>query len=358
MLLSIFAFIIGALIGRARGGRFNALKTTQISASGWLAAGLSIVLIVTFIGPSQPIWWMFVAYFAFSVFGLRNLHFAGMVVLLIGMLMNVAPMIANGAVPASERALLSVGEVDEAGEPIITGTRESTETATSFEIFGDVIPVPVFGVVVSLGDLVIAVALADIAMNILLRSRPSGRDDEAFTFSSATDDTAEIDLRDTPQKTPKAPSPTVGRHRAVHASGRTSVLRNMQSIHVPAHAAPTRNIDDADVAKAPEQPPVAPPVPTPAGNDTIIVLNDQSQPDGYVTTSARHASTGEPDAIDNRPIIDLTTSPTDEQICEFMRRRSEADEAWVTKQHEDAQHSGARRRPARGRRRSNTKVTA
>ena len=366
MLLSIFAFITGAVIGRARGGRFNAFKTTQISAAGWLAAGLSIILIVTFIGPSQPIWWMFAAYVAFSVFGLRNLHFAGMVVLLIGMLMNLAPMIANGAVPVSERALVSIGEVNQAGEPLIEGARESTETATSFGIFGDVVPVPIFNVVVSLGDLVIAVALADIAMNILMRARPSARDEDAFTFTEGSDDTAEINLRDTPLSVPDATTsspkaPTIRRHRPAHASGRTSVLRNMQTIHVPAHAAlgsstpdePERSSND-DAADRP----VAPEVATPPGNDTIIVLNDQTQPEGYVTTSQSMQSNGGAAAVDNRPIIDLTSSPTDAQIREFLRRRSEADDSWLAKQREDAGHAQARRRPARGRRRSNPKVSA
>ena len=385
MLLSIFAFLVGAAIGRTRGGRARALTTTPLNKAGWLAAGISGVLIVTLIGPSQPILWMLVTYASFAYFALRNLQLTGMVVLLIGMLMNLVPMLANFAVPVSEQALISVGEVANDGSPIIDGIRESTAT-TSLNFFGDVIPVPIFGVVVSLGDLVIAVALADIAMNILLREKARREDENAFSYKERSDDdTADIDLRE-PAKMPTAPTPTVKRNGPAHSAGRRPRMRPLTSISVPAHAAPSTQASGEEADQALEPAPAKkampataiyapehaasatpePPPPTPAAKpvknivlppeeEPVIVLNDQAKPHGYLTTTA-HLNTTK---VDNRPIIDLTNSPTEEQLMEFMRRRAEADRALLERG--ESSTGGQPHRPQRqGRRtkRSNHKVDA
>ena len=361
----------GAAIGRARGGRARAFTTTTLNKAGWLAAGISGVLIVSFIGPSQPVWWMIATYACFIYFGLRNLHFTGMVVLLIGMLMNLTPMIANLAVPVSEQALVSVGEVDADGSPLISGTRESTATATSFTFFGDVVPVPILNVVVSLGDLVIAVALADIAMHTMLREKNRRKDDDAVSFEDSPKAAAEIDLREAP---PAAPEPKVKRNGPAHAASRRPRMKPL-TIHVPAHAAPSKTADTPVSAPtaattageyAPEHatPTVDSPksaeaqeaeIILPPPSESVIVLNDQSAPLGYVTTADHVKST----AADNRPIIDLTNSPTEEQLMEFLRRRAAADQAIIEQAEGPAevQRHPTRRRSRRSSR-SNQKVDA
>ena len=370
MLLSIFAFLVGAAIGRARGGRLRAFTTTTLNKAGWLAAGISGVLIVTLIGPSQPVWWMLAAYGCFAYFGIRNLHFTGMIVLLIGLLMNITPMIANQAVPVSELALISVGEVDESGNPLIEGTRESTATATSFTFFGDVVPVPIFNVVVSLGDLVIAVALADIAMHTMLRAKTRKKDENAFSYKEGAAETDDIDLREVAAM-PPAPTPTVKRNGPAHAAGRRPRMRPLTSIHVPAHAAPTNppaaeapssmpptGIYEPEHATAPAKESSEanqPDIVLPSADEDVIVLNDKAEPAGYLTTTA-HLNTTE---VDNRPIIDLTTSPTEEQLIEFLRRRTEADRVLVERggSIEDAPVHRPQRQGRRNRR-SNQKVDA
>lgn len=353
MLLSILAILIGAAIGRARGGRLSAFTTTKIHSPGWLATGISVVLIISLMDPSLPLLWTLVAHGAFAYFGLRNLHFTGMIVLLIGLLMNLTPLIANGAVPVSERALVSVGSVNEAGEPIIDGVRESSTTAGSFGFFGDVVPVPVLGSVVSLGDLVVAVALADIVMHLMLREKPRRRDDEAFTYAAITDDEVVIDLRDTPAL-PAAPTPTVKRNRPAHAANRRPRFRTLQSMHVPAHAAaanPLLSDTDKSIKTKPSSfRPNHSQVAAPKGDDAVIVLTNEADPQGYETSADDIATT----KVDSRPIIDLTSSPTDEQLLEFLRRRCEADASHA--QRNDASrtaHGTSKRSASRGRGRSN-----
>lgn len=357
MLFSILAISIGAAIGRARGGRLRAFTKTKIYAAGGLATGISVALIISLIGPSQPVLWVLLAYGAFTYFGLRNLHFTGMVVLLIGIVMNLTPLIANGAIPVSERALVSVGDIDEAGEPIISGARESTATAGSFGFFGDVVPVPALGTVVSLGDLVIAVALADIAMHIMLREKRRRNDDEAYSYTPISETSTEIDLRDG-ATLPTAPKPTVKRHRPAHAANRRPRLKGLHSMHVPSHAA-AANPKGTDRHKSLSAATATRPDSTTSietdADATIIVLNDDANPLGYVATPGNEAST----KVDTRPIIDLTSSPTDDQLAEFLRRRCEADKSWLARREEsDNAHGSSKRRTSRGRGRSNQMADA
>ena len=365
MLLSILAFLIGATIGRARGGRLRAFASVQVDKTGFLAAGLAAVLIVSIIGPTLPIAWMLVAYVCFAVFGLRNLHLAGMVVLLIGLLMNLAPLLANGAVPVSELALISVDDVDASGQPNLDPIRESDATATSFTIFGDIVPIPLLNVVVSLGDLVIAVALADIAMNILLRSRPGRPDEAAFSYARDADETAVLDLRDRPDSVTFDAPRDAKKGQPAHSSRRRARRKPLHSIHVPAHAAlntPKQVEPDSNTIKEqrtePKQSAEAetpradqPTFDAPPAEDVVDLRNDVALP----TTEAKSS------VVDLRPIIDLTTSPTDQQLQEFLRRRSEADA--LLGQNEDrvdldAAHHSPRRRSSRGRRSQNHKVDA
>jgi len=56
------------------------------------------------------------------------------------------------------------------------------------------------------------------------------------------------------------------------------------------------------------------------------------------------------DLTDNRPIIDLTTSPSDDQLAEFLRRRADADdELRNAARQRDASHGRSRSKRRRSR---------
>lgn len=352
----MLALLTGCAIGLVRGGRLRALSTVRLHSPGWLVSGIAAVLVVSWIGPGRPLLWMLGAYVAFGRFGLRNLHLTGIIVALIGMLMNVAPLIANGAVPVSERALVSVGQVTSDGQPLIDGIRESNETASSFAIFGDIVPVPMFDRVVSLGDLVILIALVDIVMNVLLLARSRELDEAGVTFAADDAGVAShaeevIDLREPTPERPRILSPTSLRlrDRPAHAARhRRPRFNRLHTIHVPAHVAPKHSTQPTPAPpatpEAPGDPTVSAPLPAKSDldvvldHDSVIVLADESDGGAYV----EHRRTG----IDSRPIIDLTTSPTDEQLSEFFRRRTEADRE-LLEHHGRNIEAHAKRRPRR-----------
>lgn len=302
VLLAILSLLTGAAVGRIRGGRLAGIVDARIKAKGLLVAGIGASLILNVLEPSVPMFWLTIAMLSFLGFAAANLTLTGMIVLTIGMVLNLFPVLANGAVPVSELALQSVGVVDAAGSAVIDGPRESTATATRLAFLGDVIPVPVVNRVVSIGDLVVLVALADLTMNLFLRARRR-EDGDAGYFTVADDDTddAVIDLTDH-ERAGSGPAHAAPGGKVRHATRRRT----------PAHAKIPHD----------EKPDLRPP-PIPASE------NSPASPAPKQTEAA--VESGEIiDLTDRRPIIDLTVSPTDEQLAEFLRRRTEADRRLTT----------------------------
>lgn len=330
VLLSLVALSIGLAIGRLRGGSISAALATRLRRKGFLVVGIGASMIVNLLEPSQPLLWHSVSIVGFFVFAIANVAFTGMIVLLIGMLMNLAPLVANGSVPVSELALESVGVTNESGEPIIDGVRESKSTASRLSFLGDIVPVPVIDKVISLGDLVIYVALADVVMNVVLRRRRRDEPDADGDGVDSGDSDIEIDLRDIPVSTGPA-----------HSAGTYKLTPPLPRVRRPVHAAeplvtsPTKTAFDRQ-----PPPPTGDPIPGPPPirhNPASIRLprrTRSARPSGRSILESREPTIdltdGETppqiDLTDRRPIIDLTISPTDDQLAEFLRRRAVADE--------------------------------
>lgn len=348
MLLTLFALISGAAIGRLRGGRWRGVVNARLHAQSFLILAAASALIINTMNPASAKFWLVVGFVGLIGFALRNLAMTGMIILLFGVFLNLIVFLLNGAVPVSELALTSIGDVDALGNAVIEGTRESTATATRLRFLGDVVPVPLFNKVVSIGDLIALVAVADIVTNLFLRSRIRDADDAGVSFADE-DDELVIDLRDDPEPT--------DHHGPRHAAPGGLKLRTPgPKVRRPAHAIDRIAADlSAGVELTPPPLPaeaVASPPPVPAG------LTPPPVP-----TAARDTSPPPPvpravgveddvviDLTDNRPIIDLTTSPSDDQLAEFLRRRAEADEEHHTAtRHRDEAHGRARSKRRRSR---------
>lgn len=98
-------------------------------------------------------------------FAVANLHLTGMGVMAIGLGLNLFVMMMNGGMPVSARALRAADVP--AGE--LQGARHLEGSNDYLTVLGDIIPVG--GQVVSYGDLIIAVATADIVAHLVRRQR-------------------------------------------------------------------------------------------------------------------------------------------------------------------------------------------
>jgi hypothetical protein len=134
------------------GGVVAQVAASRVSGSGAVALGL-------------------VALMALGVFAVVNLHLTGMGVLAIGLGCNFFTMAANGGMPVSREALVAAHVVPASDVESIDlrGPRHLERPGDVFRVLGDIIPIP--GQAVSFGDLIIAVAAADVVTHVARRQR-------------------------------------------------------------------------------------------------------------------------------------------------------------------------------------------
>jgi len=107
------------------------------------------------------------------VFALKNLHVTGMGVLAIGLAANFLVVAVNGGMPVRAKALAAAGLVsrEDAKTAVLDGPRHLETADDQLMVLADIIPFSAMNAVVSFGDLIVAVALADVTANIARRQR-------------------------------------------------------------------------------------------------------------------------------------------------------------------------------------------
>ena len=104
---------------------------------------------------------------ALVAFAVANLHLTGMGVMTIGLSTNLLIIMMNGGMPVSERALRAAN-LPSSSE--LNGARHVERSNDELTVLGDIIPLN--GQVVSYGDLIIAMATADVVAHL---ARPQRR---------------------------------------------------------------------------------------------------------------------------------------------------------------------------------------
>jgi hypothetical protein len=104
-------------------------------------------------------------------FSIANLHLTGMGVMTIGLGANMFAIMLNGGMPVSARALVAADIVRAAdvAHVELRGARHLERGSDSIVVLGDIIPMG--QQVVSYGDLIIAVATADVIAHLVRRQR-------------------------------------------------------------------------------------------------------------------------------------------------------------------------------------------
>ena len=177
MLLVVSAVLIGLVVGlalprrqrRFRRPRLRLLPVLVIGAAAQIASfptsgNLAVGLAVT--GLSLLV-----------VFTVANLHVTGMGVLAIGLAANLLVIVGNGGMPVREKALVAAGVAsrDDVASVDLDGARHLETPDDHLMVLADIIPFPAMNAVVSFGDLIVAVALADIVTHIARRQRKRDR---------------------------------------------------------------------------------------------------------------------------------------------------------------------------------------
>jgi hypothetical protein len=169
------ALVLGALIGGATGGRPRYLGHHRLRgwwlvvlgfglqvAAGRLDAG-SLGTVLALVGAA-----------ALVAFAALNPHLVGIGVVAAGVIANALVIGVNDGMPVRPSAVVAAQVATRAEEPFLGyGPRHHRETSQDTLAFlADNIPIPAFREVVSFGDLILAVGVADTIAHLL---RPGGR---------------------------------------------------------------------------------------------------------------------------------------------------------------------------------------
>ena len=173
MLLAVCALLAGLALGRLRGGSLESLGGLPLRGRRLAVAALLVQAVGTLVGgPFHPLGLaasagLLVAFLAAN----RGVRGTGLVAL--GLLANAVVVVANGAMPVSERAAARAGLPPTALGADLDSRHELMDDATRLPLLGDVVPVPlpVRPEVVSPGDVLVAAGLAQL---VVMGMQPGG----------------------------------------------------------------------------------------------------------------------------------------------------------------------------------------
>ncbi|HSL59428.1 MAG TPA: DUF5317 family protein [Acidimicrobiales bacterium] len=170
MILALVALVCGALLGIARGGRLHRLRSVRVRKLPLLVGGLGIWLAVAITAPPAPEIALATSLALLVAAAVANLHLPGMGVVAVGLLLRLAPLLLNGAVPLDADALAAADRDPTTAPP----GHVLVDDAAPLAVLSQRIPVPEIGAVLSFGDLVVLVGLVDAAAHATRRRRRGG----------------------------------------------------------------------------------------------------------------------------------------------------------------------------------------
>jgi len=164
------AVVAGIAIGLARGGRFSNLGEATFRVWPLLVAGVLVQAAAAFASPAA-VTLILVSYATLLVFTAINFRQVGMGVVFIGIALNFIVIAANGGMPVRSDAIIRAGI---AGRDDLRrldfGSKRHLETSGDRVTFlSDIVPVPGATEVLSFGDLVMSVGVADVLVHLLRR---------------------------------------------------------------------------------------------------------------------------------------------------------------------------------------------
>lgn len=165
MILTVLLAAVVAGVAVMRGGSLDRLAATEFRWPWLVVLGLGAQLGLEMWSPD----WLddgvglavlLASNALVAVFLLINIRLPGMTLAAIGMMLNVVVIAANGAMPVSQRALDKAGYEGEVGD--FDRKHELLDDDTVLPWLADVIPLPYLRTIISLGDVVLAIGIAQL----------------------------------------------------------------------------------------------------------------------------------------------------------------------------------------------------
>jgi hypothetical protein len=170
MWLPVLALVFGVVVGLATGGRPRWAARRQLRSAWLVVAGVVMELASSrwSLGPAGEA--AFVGgYVLLLAFAWRNRRLRGVRIAAVGLVCNVAVIVANAGMPVSPRAVVAAGIVRAGDESDVNyGHRHHAQRASdSLTWLDDRIPLRLAHSVVSIGDVLLSVGVAVVVVEAL-----------------------------------------------------------------------------------------------------------------------------------------------------------------------------------------------
>lgn len=165
MVLALIPLVLGIVVGLVRGGKLENFSAAAFRQPWMVFAGLALQVGAQAAEPSVPALHngaagpavLAVSYALVIGFVVLNIRFPGTLFIGVGLLLNLAVILANGAMPVSMAAVHAAGARSLPG--LQSGVKHHPMgPGTHLDILGDIIPVPALGIV-SVGDVILGIGI-------------------------------------------------------------------------------------------------------------------------------------------------------------------------------------------------------
>ncbi|CAN5843438.1 hypothetical protein BH24ACT3_BH24ACT3_17190 [soil metagenome] len=187
MVRTALALVLGGGLGLLTGGRLTHAARQRLRWLPLLLCGAAAVAVAGVLAPRGALLVHLLGVLALLAFAGGNVHLVGMSVVVVGLAMNVVPLTFNGGMPVRTDSLVAAGVVAPAdvGAVSLRGPRHPAGSGDRLTALGDTVPLRPLGEVVSLGDLVVLIGLADVAFRLSRRRGRHGVSDPATFWKGA-----------------------------------------------------------------------------------------------------------------------------------------------------------------------------
>lgn len=171
----IAAVAAGIALGYAFGGRLSRIGEADLRWLPLLYASAALQFLGAPLGGAPGLALVLLSFAGLVVFAAANFHHAGMGVVLVGVLMNFLVIAVNGGMPVRADAIVQAGiaDRDELDDLDFSAKRHLERDDDALMVLADIVPVPAgpLAQVVSFGDLVMSVGVADLIVHLMRRPK-------------------------------------------------------------------------------------------------------------------------------------------------------------------------------------------
>jgi hypothetical protein len=169
MRFTLVAVVVGLVVGLLAGGRPRHIAGRPFRRWPLLAAGLAVQVASARIGGRPGLVLLVAAYGLLVAFAAVNATRVGMWMVALGIGLNLLAIALNGGMPVRPEAVVAAGIAGPGRVDVLRldGKRHLERPSDRLLALSDVIPVPPLREVLSFGDLVMGVGLADVLVHLL-----------------------------------------------------------------------------------------------------------------------------------------------------------------------------------------------